>query len=240
MAPLAVARPRARPPALRWTAPDPAGRRPRRRPVRRRRPCSSPWLTRGARAGGSRGGRAPRGRDAHEARGPALRRVVAAVALVASRGRGGRVAGLGARAASWLAAAVPWRLWYRSHDIERRGPADGGGGGLVDRAVDSLRLSFDVLFDTGSGRSLPVVATRRARRRRSSGATAVLAAYVAALLGIVFFGGAWVDVLVRRISDHGGRVREPDRAVHGSDRLLAAVPCRSCSARSGAAVGGAP
>ena len=89
------------------------------------------------------------------------------------------------------AAAIPWRLWYRHMGIGGEAPSDGGLGGSLDRVVDSLRLSFDVLFDTGLWSVVPLIALV------ALGAAAVwgdrrLALFVGALLGIVFLGGAWV------------------------------------------------
>ena len=94
-------------------------------------------------------------------------------------------------AAFVLAAAVPWRLWYRSHGIGGEAPADAGVGGTADRMLDSLRLSFDVFLDTALWSVVPLVALI------ALGAAAVwgdrrLAAFFATLLGIVFLGGAWV------------------------------------------------
>ena len=90
-----------------------------------------------------------------------------------------------------LAAAVPWRLWYRSHSIGGEAPTDGGVGGSFDRVVDSLRLSFDVLFDSGLWSIAPVVAIVALAAAAVWGDRRV-AAYLGAVLGIVFVGGAWV------------------------------------------------
>ena len=46
------------------------------------------------------------------------------------------------------AAALPWRLWYRSHGIGGEAPTHVGAGGSLDRMRDALRLSFEVFFDT--------------------------------------------------------------------------------------------
>jgi hypothetical protein len=89
------------------------------------------------------------------------------------------------------AAAVPWRLWYRHMGIGGEAPSDAGLGGSFDRLADSLRLSFDVLFDTGLWSVVPIVALV------ALGAALVwgdrrLALFIGMLLGIVFVGGAWV------------------------------------------------
>ena len=90
-----------------------------------------------------------------------------------------------------VALAIPWRLWYRSNGIGGEAPSDAGLGGSFDRVLDSLRLSFDVLFDTGRWSVAPLIAFV------ALGAAAVwgdrrLALFVGMLLGIVFLGGAWV------------------------------------------------
>lgn len=89
------------------------------------------------------------------------------------------------------ASAVPWRLWYRHMGIGGEAPSDAGLGGSIDRIVDSLRLSFDVLFDTGLWSVVPLIALV------ALGAAAIwgdrrLALFTGLLLGVVFVGGAWV------------------------------------------------
>ena len=111
------------------------------------------------------------------------------VATLAWRRPGMR--GLLVASAAVLAAAVPWRLWYRSHGIGGEAPADAGLGGSLDRVLDSLRLSFDVLLDTALWSVVPLVALI------ALAGTAIwgdrrLAGYVAALLGLLFLGGAWI------------------------------------------------
>ena len=90
-----------------------------------------------------------------------------------------------------LAAAVPWRLWYRSHSIGGEAPSDAGVGGSVDRMLDSLRLSFDVLFDSGLWSIGPLVGVVALGSAAIWGDRRV-AAFISALLGVVFVGGAWV------------------------------------------------
>jgi hypothetical protein len=117
-------------------------------------------------------------------------------------------ASLGSRRAAWprllavgavvALAALPWRLWYRSHGLGGEAPTDAGVGGTLDRVLDSLRLSADVLFDTTLWSVVPVVALI------AVGAALVwgdrrLAGFVAALLGLVFVGGAWVTYSYRDI-----------------------------------------
>jgi hypothetical protein len=122
-----------------------------------------------------------------------------AVALVASFGRlraaWPRLLGVAALVAL---AALPWRLWYRSHGLGGEAPTDAGAGGSVDRMLDALRLSVDVLFDTSLWSVVPVVALI------AVGAALVwgdrrLAGFFAALLGLAFAGGAWVTYSYRDI-----------------------------------------
>lgn len=93
--------------------------------------------------------------------------------------------------AAVVAAAVPWRLWYRSRGIGGEGPSDAGLGGSLDRVLDSLRLSFDVLFDTALWSVLPTVALVALAAAAMWGDRR-LAAYVGSLLGLLFLGGAWI------------------------------------------------
>ena len=162
------------------------------------------WLARPAGLAPRRGRRAPRRRDADEARGPALRGGRA-------RGRARRVAGAEAPGAAGSLLGVARRASPRpspgasgtgAHDDRRRGAADVGVGGSFDRVVDALRLSFDVLFDSGLWSVVPVVAIVALAAAAVWGDRR-LAAYFGALLALVFVGGAWVDVLVRRHPDHG-------------------------------------
>ena len=63
---------------------------------------------------------------------------------------------LGLVALAVVAAALPWRIWYLAHGID-----DELGSGSPDlfstRTVDSLRLAFDVLADTGLWSVVPTV-----------------------------------------------------------------------------------
>jgi hypothetical protein len=146
-----------------------------------------------------------------------------AVALGASYGRH-RLAWprLLAVAAVVAAAAVPWRLWYRSNGIGGEAPADAGAGGSLDRMLDALRLSFDVLFDTTLWSVVPVVALV------AVGAALVwgdrrLAAYVAVLLGLVFLGGAWVTYAFHELPITAEESANPIVRYTGAVVLLSAV-----------------
>jgi hypothetical protein len=98
---------------------------------------------------------------------------------------------LGAVAAVVVAAAIPWRLWYRSRDIAGEAPPDLGLSAAFDRAVDSFRLSLDVLFDDSRWSIVPVVlgllvvaALMWGDRR--------LAIFSGGVVVLLFLGGAWV------------------------------------------------
>ena len=96
-----------------------------------------------------------------------------------------------AAAIAVFALAIPWRLWYRSQGIGGEAPTDAGLGGSLDRALDSLRLSADVLFDTTLWSVVPVVALVALAAALVWGDRR-LAAFLGSLLAVVFVGGAWV------------------------------------------------
>ncbi len=105
------------------------------------------------------------------------------------------------RRASWPAlavvtcivvvAAVPWRLWYRSHGLTGEAPSDLGLGASLDRALDSLRLSVDVLFDTSLWSVVPFVLLIALAACAAWGDRR-LAAVLASVVALLFLGGAWV------------------------------------------------
>jgi hypothetical protein len=145
------------------------------------------------------------------------------VALAASFGRR-RVAwpSLVAVGALVAVAAIPWRLWYRSHGLGGEAPSDAVLGGSLDRVLDSLRLSADAFFDTTLWSVVPVVALI------AVGAALVwgdrrLGAFVAALLGLVFLGGAWVTYSYRDIPITANESVNPIVRYTGALVLLAAV-----------------
>jgi hypothetical protein len=119
-------------------------------------------------------------------------------------------------------AAVPWRLWYRSHGIGGEAPTGAGTGGSLGRMGDALRLSFDVFFDTTLWSVVPIVALI------AVGAALVwgdrrLAGYLAALLGLVFLGGAWVTYSYRDVPITANEALNPIVRYTGALVLLAAV-----------------
>ena len=121
-----------------------------------------------------------------------------------------------------LAAAVPWRLWYRSNSIGGEGPSDAGVGGSLERFGDALRLSFDVLFDAGLWSVVPIVATVALAAAAIWG-NRLLAAIVGAVLGIVFLGGAWVTYSFVEIPITADEALNPIVRYTGALVLLAAA-----------------
>jgi hypothetical protein len=118
--------------------------------------------------------------------------IALAVAFVASVGsRRAAWPGLGLVTAVVVASAVPWRLWYRSHDVTGEAPPSLGVGASLDRARDSLRLSADVLFDTSLWSVVPFVLLLSLAVALVWGDRR-LAAALGALMALVFVGGAWV------------------------------------------------
>jgi hypothetical protein len=146
-----------------------------------------------------------------------------AVGLAASYGRR-RIAWPRLVAVGMLVAlaALPWRLWYRSQGIGGEAPSDAGVGGSLDRMLESLRLSVDVFFDSMLWSVVPVVALI------AVGAALVwgdrrLAAFLAALLGLVFLGGAWVTYAFRELPITAEEAVNPIVRYTGALVLLAAV-----------------
>ena len=89
-----------------------------------------------------------------------------------------------------VAAAVPWRLWYRSHGVGGEGPPDLGLAASLDRALDSVRLSADVLFDTSRWSVVPFVLIIALAAAFAWGDRR-LAAALASVVALLFLGGAW-------------------------------------------------
>ena len=120
------------------------------------------------------------------------------------------------------AAALPWRLWYRSHGIGGEAPTDAGAGGSLGRMGDSLRLSFDVLFDTTLWSVVPIVALIAVVAALVWGDRRV-AGFLAAILGLVFLGGAWVTYSYRDVPITANEALNPIVRYTGAIVLLAAV-----------------
>ena len=142
------------------------------------------------------------------------------------------VASLARRSVSWRhllavaalvgAAALPWRLWYRSHGIGGEAPTDVGVGGSVGRIGDALRLSFDVFFDTTRWSVLPIVALIAVAAALVWGDRRV-AGFLAAVLGVVFLGGAWVTYSYRDVPITADEALNPIVRYTGAIVLLAAA-----------------
>lgn len=98
---------------------------------------------------------------------------------------------LAAVAVMLVVTAIPWRLWYRSHDLGGEAPPVLGAGASPGRALDALRLSGDVLFDPALWSVVPFVLVLALAAAFTWGDRR-LAAFVAALTTAVFAGGAWV------------------------------------------------
>ena len=142
---------------------------------------------------------------------------IAAAGIASWRSRRRAWPALGAVALVVVAAALPWRLWYRARDVSGEAPSELGLGASADRALDALRLSLEVLVDTSLWSLVPLllllalaIAVVWGDRR--------LAAYFALLVGVVYLGGAWVTYSYAGSSDHGERGAQPDRSVHRRDR----------------------
>ena len=219
VATLAAAPARPRRPALRRAAADAAGRRARRPPLRRRRAAAHTLAPR-------RSGVAPRGVAALFAGAALTKREGLLSRRARARGRVRR--SWPRRRSAWppprsrgrarRRGRIPWRLWYRAHDITGEAPPSLGAGASLDRALDSLRLSLDVLFDMSLWSVLAVRPVARARRRRSSGATGGSRGSSLRSSALVFLGGAWVTVLLPGLPITRGRGAQPHRALHGRDR----------------------
>jgi hypothetical protein len=119
-------------------------------------------------------------------------------------------------------AALPWRLWYARQGIGGEAPSDAGAGGSVDRMLDALRLSFDVLFDTTLWSVVPIVALVAVGAAFVWGDRRV-AAYLAAVLALVFLGGAWVTYAFRELPITADESLNPIVRYTGAIVLLAAV-----------------
>jgi hypothetical protein len=144
----------------------------------------------------------------------------------------GLAASFGRRRAVWprllavaalvAVAALPWRLWYARQGIGGEAPSDAGAGGSVDRMLDALRLSFDVLFDTTLWSVVPIVALVAVGAAFVWGDRRV-AAYLAAVLALVFLGGAWVTYAFRELPITADESLNPIVRYNGAIVLLAAV-----------------
>jgi len=93
------------------------------------------------------------------------------------------------------ALAIPWRLWYRHLGIAGEAQAGTGLHGSMGRALDSLRLSADVLFDASLWSVVPLVVLVALGVSFAVG-DRTLAVSAGALLAVLFLGGAWVTLSI--------------------------------------------
>jgi hypothetical protein len=121
-----------------------------------------------------------------------------------------------------VAAAVPWRLWYRSHGVTGEGPPDLGLGASFHRAFDSLRLSADVLFDTSLWSVVPFVLLIALAAGVAWGDRR-LAAVLASLVTLLFLGGAWATYSYTELPITAEESSNPIVRYTGVIVLLAAV-----------------
>ncbi len=130
--------------------------------------------------------------------------------------------GLGLVTAIVVVSAIPWRLWYRSNDITGEAPPTLGATTSLHRALDSLRLSFDVLFDATLWSVAPfvlllaIVAGFVWGDRR-------MAAFFTGLGVLVFAGGAWVTYSYASLPITANEALNPIVRYTGALVLLAAV-----------------
>jgi hypothetical protein len=129
---------------------------------------------------------------------------------------------LGAVAAFVVAAAIPWRLWYRSREIAGEVPPDLGVSAAFDRAVDSLRLSLDVLFETALWSIVPVVLLIAIGAAFAWGDRR-LAAFFGGLVALLVLGGAWVTYSYATLPITANEAVNPIVRYTGSIVLLGAV-----------------
>lgn len=130
--------------------------------------------------------------------------------------------GLGVVTAIVVVSAIPWRLWYRSHDITGEAPPTIGASASLHRALDSLRLSFDVLFDVTLWSVVPFVLLLALVAAFVWGDRRV-AAFFACLGALVFAGGAWVTYSYSSLPITANESLNPIVRYTGALVLLAAV-----------------
>jgi hypothetical protein len=129
---------------------------------------------------------------------------------------------LGVVAVVVVAAAIPWRLWYRSRDIAGEAPPDLGISAAFDRAVDSLRLSLDVLFENSLWSIVPVVLSVAIVAALAWGERR-LAAFFGGLVVLLLLGGAWVTYSYATLPITANEALNPIVRYTGSIVLLGAV-----------------
>jgi hypothetical protein len=121
-----------------------------------------------------------------------------------------------------VGCAVPWRLWYRSHEIGGEAPPRLGAGASLDRALDAVRLSWDVVFDTSLWSVTPYVLLLAIGIALVWGDRR-LALFFAGLSLLIFFGGAWVTYSYTDIPITSDEALNPIVRYTGALVLLAGV-----------------
>lgn len=149
--------------------------------------------------------------------------IAIAVALgVAWRRRRAAWPRLGALTVFVLAAAIPWRLWYRARDITGEAPPELGVAAAFDRAADSLRLSLDVLFETTLWSIVPFVLLVALAAALAWGDRR-LATFFGGLVVLLVLGGAWVTYSYATIPITAEEALNPIVRYTGAIVLLGAV-----------------
>lgn len=92
-----------------------------------------------------------------------------------------------------VAIAAPWRIWYVAHGVAGEGPS---GGGLnpsanAERLWPSIRLAWDVLFDSGYWTVIVPVAVGALILAALARATQ-LVVFFSSLLALLTLGGGWI------------------------------------------------
>jgi hypothetical protein len=98
---------------------------------------------------------------------------------------------LGVSAAVVVAVALPWRLWYVTHDVASEGPRDGFvQDDRFDLIWPAVRRALDVFWDPGYW-SVVVPVALGALVIAALARVATMAVYFATLLTLVVLGGVW-------------------------------------------------
>jgi len=141
-------------------------------------------------------------------------------------------------AAAVVGLAAPWRLWYRSRDLTGEAPSELGLGSSLDRFLDALRLSAEVLVETSLWSLVPflflgaiVIAAIWGDRR--------LSWFFGAVVVLAFLGGAWVTFSYSSLPVTADEALNPIVRYTGAIVILAAaaMPLLVGTERRGKAAG---
>jgi hypothetical protein len=98
---------------------------------------------------------------------------------------------LGASAAVVVATAIPWRIWYVTHDVGGEGPKDGFvQGDRLDVLGSAVRRVFDVLWEPGYWNVLVPLAVG-ALLLAALARVGRMVVFFATLLALVVLGAIW-------------------------------------------------